>query len=179
MTPEEKVRYLREAAAVERCHTLPHHGSYSLGQHQHGCLMLLLALKPDASRALMVAVSVHDVPERWFGDVPYPAKAAMGFQTKMRLQHAEECVLESLGVRQVLTEEEKIWLEHVDKLELFLWTTDQLAMGNRNVEPMRGAIVDWFQAQTAAGYTPPEVRGFFMNHYSGRTPDNLPEEMKG
>jgi len=149
--PFQLARALREGGAVERCHTIPHHGSYTVGQHSYDALSLLLVLHPDPTLALVKAVLWHDVPERWTGDVPANAK-----WDNHRLAHAlavsEGKVFDALGLGPLfegLSEEECSWLHAVDRLELWLWCQDQLALGNSNVRVVQKNLAEWSGARSA------------------------------
>lgn len=87
--------------------------------HQGACVQLLLMLHPSPSVALIKAVAMHDVGERWVGDVPYPFKAA---EPVAAAAHAR---VESDARRRVhgrdplddITAEDAAWLSLVDRLE--------------------------------------------------------------
>ncbi len=133
----ERIIALREASNVERCHTVPHSGSYSVGKHSYDATCLLLVLHPNPSAALLRAVLLHDSGERWVGDLPAPAKWDNG---QLGILHAaiEQRALAHAGISSPeLSEEEINWLNGVDRFELWLWCHDQLHLGNQNVWPMK------------------------------------------
>ena len=119
--------YLLEAGNVERCHTTPHHGSYTVASHSWRMLTLLFKLHPSPGVDLIKAVQFHDVGERVYGDVP----AYCNDHGELE-QHIRRKVFVDVS----LDKEDQQWLYCLDKLELFLWCRDQIAMGNRNVEPI-------------------------------------------
>lgn len=169
MNPEELVRCLREAGAVERCHTLPHCGSYTVGQHSFDALSLLLVLHPAPSVALIKAVLWHDVAERWTGDVPAIAKWADPELAEL-LEASEERILRKLGVQppRELPVEDCMWLDAVDKLELWLWAKGQLRMGNQNGATVIKNLSPWFE-QNEVPY--PVIH--LMCHYEEERDDGL------
>jgi 5'-deoxynucleotidase YfbR-like HD superfamily hydrolase len=164
------VTMLREASRVERAHTLPHHGSYTNGQHQYDAVMLLFSLHPNPSMNLVKAVLTHDVGERWCGDIPAPAKWSDGEYAK-RSQQLEARCLKSLGYDIILTEEERMWLKAVDSIELLLWAKDQIAMGNMNATVVVGNLVKHFLTTKL----PKAAKEFVANHKWSRTSDRLPK----
>mgnify|MGYP000440970960 CR=1 FL=1 len=70
LTNQERVKFLREAADVQRLHVIRTIGEYSNGQHTFNMLAMLRLLWPDAPRHLIWAILEHDIPERVIGDVP-------------------------------------------------------------------------------------------------------------
>lgn len=163
MNRQLQVYATREGGAVERCHGTPHHGSYSVGLHTFNAVSLLLLLHPAPSLDLIKTVQWHDVAERWLGDVPSPAKSvAHGFVEPYA--QAEERVLYQLGLCRLgcdLPADDLNWLKAVDILELWLWTADQLLLGNRNVTRMRRSCEEVLDRYRAARTLPAEVAAFY------------------
>lgn len=131
----------REAGRVERCHTLPHHGSYTNGQHTHDATSLLFLLHPKPSLRLVRALHFHDVAERWVGDMPAPAKKIDDLG--QAVHRAEAAVMKQLGHDYKLTKNERRWLKAVDTVEFYLWCADQVAMGNQHVAINLATVVKW------------------------------------
>ncbi len=165
----ETIIKLREGSHVSRCHTLPHHGEYTVGKHSYDAVMLLMELHPNPTLRLVKAVLYHDLGERWCGDVPAPSKWSDGEISK-RLALLEKRCLEALGYGDKLTPEEVMWVNAVDKLELLLWSKDQLAFGNMNAASIIGNLISYFKRTTM----PKEVEDFMEDHCWTRTPDELP-----
>lgn len=160
----DKIRYLREAGNVRRCHIVPHLCEYTVGKHSYDAVVLLLTLCENPSPKLVKAVLFHDVAERWVGDMPSPAK---GFNESLGREYlaAEQEVWERLGLSGVLADltlSEREWLEAVDKLELWLWAHDQLALGNRHVETFISVLDLWFDDR---GSTVPQAVRIFRNEF--------------
>jgi 5'-deoxynucleotidase YfbR-like HD superfamily hydrolase len=144
MNSLELVQEYRTATKVERCHTIPHHGSYSIGQHSADALALLFAIKPTVSANLCKAMLMHDFAEQYLGDLPATAKWENP-KLKQVYEEAEEQALKSLCGDFDLTEEEAIWLRWADILEFFFWCLDQQRLGNMNVQqPLKNAA-GWIQ----------------------------------
>lgn len=157
----ERILAIREGGQTQRCHTIPHLGEYSVASHSYNALNLLLLLYPGDPRVeLIKAVQWHDVPERWTGDIPAPAKWASK-ELKGVLDTIEQQVLEKLGILdtfQELTEGELNWLSGVDLLELWLWSKEQIYLGNKNMVDMERRVHRLFEERDSK--TPQEIKDF-------------------
>lgn len=143
LTTIERVKFAREAGSVRRCHNQKIIGEYDVAQHVYGMICLLRVLHPSPSLQLVWACLSHDKPERWTGDIPRPAKQA-GVVDREKLEQTELNILRDTGFEYSLDEEEELWLTGLDILELYLWTLDQLSLGNSNAQKMRERIEKWF-----------------------------------
>tara|TARA_R110002153_G_scaffold132597_2_gene281645 strand:- start:14977 stop:15501 length:525 start_codon:yes stop_codon:yes gene_type:complete len=168
-----RIMMLREAAAVERAHTLPHHGSYSNGAHQYGCVMLYLELCPDPQFNTVRAILAHDLGERWCGDIPAPAKWSVRKDLRAELEELEERCIRRMGQEFKLCTLEAMWLKAVDCLDLWLWSHEQLAMGNRNAQAIVDNIEKFFRLKSDV--IPKNVVQFMTDYEWQRTPDEIPE----
>ena len=150
-----KIKFLREAAAVRRCHTIPIIGNYEVGSHTFNMLSMLRIIFPEASRSLIWAILEHDVPERLTGDIPSPVKW-FGLINRKELKVLEseilECVLGKDHEKDLSPEELKI-LVTLDIFELALFCRDQLMLGNRNLESMLSRIHN-FVKRNAGNFHP-------------------------
>jgi len=155
-----QVAATREAGTVRRAHIIPHHGVYNVAQHSYGAASLLLLLNPDPSIALVKAVLWHDVAERWMGDVPAPVKMRQPELAEM-IYDEEERILGALGLAQDLRTEEVLWLRAVDTLDLWLWSREEEALGNRAVIPIQRACEGILEEREKAGILPPSVSKFY------------------
>lgn len=157
----ERIKFLREAAAVRRCHTVPIIGEQVVGHHSFNMLAMLRILWPDAPVALIWAIVEHDMPERLTGDIPAPTKwfkiinkdhltlAEMDINTEL----FGEDIVQSLSLRELA------WLKGLDILELHLLCKDQIMLGNRNLEVMKERIERFVKRE--ATLFAPEVLDFF------------------
>lgn len=129
-----RIRMLREAGHVRRCHTTHVIGDhYNVAYHSWNAAVLLMMLHPDPSPDLIKAVLLHDVGERFVGDLPAPMKWEFP-AVKNEHGYVEKCIMnEMIGVILQLTDEDEEWLSSVDALEFFLYCADQLAMGNTHI----------------------------------------------
>lgn len=153
MNLSDRVRAVREAAAVERCHTVPHIRPYSNGDHTYGVCVLLRLLWPTEPHLVDFAL-FHDVPERWTGDVPSPVIAS---HPMLRGALAQEDTrissLLTLPCEHSLEGRDFDKFKACDRLELWLWTWEEEAMGNQMVLGVRRALDALFSQPG----TPPEV----------------------
>jgi 5'-deoxynucleotidase YfbR-like HD superfamily hydrolase len=166
----------REASHVERVHTIPHYGSYTVGQHCYDMLSLLFVLHDNPSVRLIKAIMFHDLAERWTGDIPAPAKHASN-EFHLDIIGLEERIKNSIDIfkdDEMLTKEEQNWLITLDKLELLLWAKDQVAMGNSNAAAVLGGVISFLNHWQM----PIRVVEFIKKHKWFRTSDQLPKEMK-
>lgn len=161
---------LRESSKVERAHTLPHHGSYTVGQHSFDMMTLAWALMPVVTRNVMLGIMFHDLPERWTGDMPAPMKESDGELGK-RLAMIEARIEATLGMKVELTNDERFWIKALDRTECFLWAHDQLNMGNQNAVAVIGNLAAWFMHNEV----PTPVANFIKSYRWTRTPDQLPK----
>ena len=128
----ERVRYLRWASQVERAHVHPHLLRYSIGQHTHDVVsILIIAWKATHGGTLpraelLVAAHVHDAAELVTGDCPSPIKDLMGD----RLRAIDRNVEKWLDCDVELSDEEINYLNAADRVELWLWCRDEAVRGN-------------------------------------------------
>lgn len=175
MDKQQKVRVAREAGHVERCHNTFHHGEYSDGLHSYHVVSLLLILHPSPRVELLKAALWHDMPERFLGDLPAPAK---WYNPELNREYlaAEEEVLAHFGepgLFEVLTVAEKQWLHACDRLELLLWCEDQLAAGNQHVKNIHGNVKAWFDSRIQNGLVPLEVASFLADYAWDRNIEDI------
>ena len=164
---------IREGSVVERCHTLPHHGSYSNGLHQYGCVMLYLQLHPEPQLNTVQAILAHDLGERWVGDNPAPAKWSMPKELQAELEGLENKCLSRMGQRFTLDTEEARWLKAVDCVDLWLWGKEQVAMGNQNAAIVVANLDKFFALKP--DLLPQPVVDFIADYQWTRTNDEIPE----
>lgn len=160
---------LREAAAVERSHNTRHQWGYSNGLHTHNMLSLLDLLYPgDPPYSLVRAILLHDVHERWLGDMPAPAKA---LDPELGTAYAAAAVLveEELGLEVPIPSNQAEWLHALDKLEFYMFCLDELNGGNNHLRPAATRMEDWFT--NADMPTPIAHFWLALNHYGWERTD--------
>jgi hypothetical protein len=164
----ESVVQSRSGGKVERCHGLPHHGTYSNAAHQWGVAMLMHYLWPDDFPRLALVCLSHDVPEAWVGDIPAPTCRYMP-GLKEGLNEAEGNINEDL----LLPAEHKLEaidyakLKCCDRLEFWLWCCEQELYGNLYAKEGRKEIERYFVEVPLL----PEAQELFMEM---RSMDLLP-----
>lgn len=146
LTLTERVIQTRLGGKVERCHGIPHQGSYSVAAHSWGVAMLLQALWPDDFERLVLHALAHDVHEAWVGDIPSPVmRYVPGLNAA--LGTLEDDVNNVLGLPQEgelsLSDLEKI--KTCDRLEFYLWSREQVAMGNAYAQEGLQEIERYFE----------------------------------
>lgn len=150
-TTTRKIKFMREAAAVRRCHTVPVIGETNVGLHSFNMLAMLRILWPDAPLILVWAIVEHDAPERLTGDIPAPPKW-FGVVNKQALSDIENDILiDTVGYDHgaALNKEELQWLHGLDIFELALFCRDQIMLGNRNLEVMLERIHKYVKRDAA------------------------------
>lgn len=146
----DRVKFVREASTVSRCHTVPHFGDYPVGLHSFNMLAMLRLLHPDPPIRLVWAILEHDVPERLTGDIPAPTKW-FKIVDRDQLVIAETAI--NIGVfgysaEASMTQEDEKWLKGLDILELYMWCRDQEMLGNKNVHTMANRINKFIKGNT-------------------------------
>ena len=164
------VSRMREASVVERAHTIRHIGSYTNGQHSFDMMTLAWILMPVVTRNVMLAIMFHDLPERWTGDMPSTAKESDGEFGK-RMAQIEARIESRMGWKVELHPDERVWVKALDKLELLLWSHDQLHMGNENALAIISRLAGWFQVNPV----PHPVVDFLEQYSWMRTSDDIPK----
>lgn len=130
---------------VERCHTIPHLGSYSNASHSWGVAMLMYYLWPDDFSRLAIYCLSHDIPEAWVGDIPAPVMWALP-ELKKALGAIEEDLAHEVGIpcETDLSPDDFAKLKACDRLELYIWCKEQWMLGNRYVADCMKALEDYF-----------------------------------
>jgi 5'-deoxynucleotidase YfbR-like HD superfamily hydrolase len=164
---------LREGGYTQRMHTVPVLGDTSVARHSWNMASLLWVLHPNPSQDLVWSVLFHDVPERWVGDTPSPAKYSINPALGKELKEAELKVEAALGLEFGLNEEERRWLKALDILEFVMYCDDQSALGNQNVKTGRANAMRTLDKP----WVPEEVQLFLLNYKWQRTNDIVPGEV--
>lgn len=167
MNQVQKVIAAREAAQVKRGHTYFSFQQDTVGVHSFNMLNLLFALHPEPSSNLIRAVLFHDIAERYAGDIPGPAKRASP-ELKKASQALEASVENALDMHVDLSEDERRWLKGVDKLEFYMWASEEAAMGNYQVAGKAEAMKEGLLSDPR---TPQAVKDFAMEYKPQVLPD--------
>lgn len=153
-----RVRQSRQGGRVERCHGIPHLGSYSNSSHQWGVAMLMWYLWPEHFPRLVLICLTHDVAEAWVGDIPSPTLRFIP-GIRERLEEIEARINTDLGLpaENALSPEDHEMLKACDRLELYLWCQDQAELGNKNAESVQRELEHYFTIKPL----PTRAREFF------------------
>lgn len=126
-----RIKAIREAGRVVRCHTSGRtHDDYNNAQHQYGVAILYAILWPGDHAGILASL-VHDVPERWMGDLPSPQ---LGKAKELRafLQEEEKLIAAALDLpsEHALDEQTHRRMKDADRLDLYLWALEEVRRGN-------------------------------------------------
>lgn len=125
----DQLKLLRSAARVSRMHIFTTHHQQSVGEHTFGVLSLLFFVIPEPTMAMVRGCLYHDAAEAMTGDVPAPTKwryPALG----EALAAAEQDIERSHGIEVSMTEHEKRVLAYCDLMELALYASEEVDIGN-------------------------------------------------
>lgn len=168
----DTLRARREGGMVERCHTMPHIGSYSVAAHSYGVAQIIRTFHSNPPLELIGAALDHDVAERWVGDTPATAKWLSPL-LRDALHTAEHKIQDRFGLDEALTQEERRWLKAADILELWLWAEEQVFMGNRCARNITLNIVE-FVGNRAMELFPEPLFDLWI-HWTARRLPEMPD----
>ena len=126
-----QVRTLFDGSAVRRFHTIQTVAENTVGQHSHGVAMFCMLFedgKPSA--ALLMKALTHDLAEQYTGDVPSPAKRALGIRQEFGV--VEEQLLSTVDFSIEVTEHEEVVLKLADCADGMLFCAKERMLGNRS-----------------------------------------------
>jgi hypothetical protein len=109
------------AGKVRRWHT---HATLqqTVADHSHGVALLLMKLCPEPTPNMIKYALLHDMGEWKSGDMPSSAKNWFGDQLLPVLDKLEEGGIYDVGFDlPELTEEERLWISVVDRIEAILF----------------------------------------------------------
>ena len=165
-----RIELARLGGGVERCHMVPHQGSYSNAAHSWGVALLMLQLFPEDFPRLAAYCITHDIPEAWVGDIPAHTKQrapaigqaleAMENQIFDRLQLPRESNLQG---------EDRAKLKACDALELYMWSHEQVRLGNHHAGEILVKLSSWFENNEHRPL-PPAAAAFYNRYKMMRGP---------
>ena len=122
----------RAGGKTERCHGIPHQGSYSVAAHSWGVALLMFQLWPEDFPRLAIYCLTHDNPEFWAGDIPSPTiRYVPGLKASLGSIEDDLNRQAGLPAEGDLPHEDYMKLKVCDWFEFFLWSREQILMGNR------------------------------------------------
>lgn len=126
-----QVRTLFDGSAVKRFHTIPTVTENTVGQHSHGVAMLCVLLEGGKpSSALLMKALTHDLAEQYTGDVPSPAKRALGIRKEFG--EVEEALLATVEFSIEVTPREEQVLKLADCADGMLFCARERMYGNKS-----------------------------------------------
>ena len=157
MELSERIRYIREAAQIERCHMWPKLRPYVNAAHTYGVCVILRLLWPD-ERHLVDFAMFHDVPERKTGDIASPTIARIpGLGDGLKGEERGVFAALQLPDEHALSAEDWAKLRSADSLDLWLWTFEEEPLGNQVVLSLREEMDASWDRKHAAGELPAGV----------------------
>lgn len=164
MLDHDKIIAIRAGGNVTRSHTFQYQGTYNVAIHSYNALSMLLVLHKTTppSLNLIKVVLWHDVHERWTGDLPTPVKWVLP-EIESVLKKVEQQIEKKLELfAEELTEEEQRWLKAIDILEFYIWTVEQVSLGNDSMKGKKNKVIDFINGKFPT--FPIEVITYWKNH---------------
>lgn len=124
----KRLRLLRVAQRVIRCHSTPTLHRQSVGEHTFGVLNIIYSTVYDPSPGLVRAALWHDAAEAVTGDIPGMHKAAFGAS----LVALEATVEDGYAISVGLLPEDKMILKYADLMELAMFALEEADMGHKS-----------------------------------------------
>ena len=136
-----RIGFIYAGGAVKRFHTLPMLKEDTVAQHSFGVAWFCYLLSDGLPSAnLLMAALSHDLAEQSTGDIPAPAKRALGI--KAQFDKYEDTIMEEAGFHQfVLTTEEVRTMKMADCMDGAMRCLYEFKMGNHfTMVPMQRFI---------------------------------------
>lgn len=128
-----RLRFIQNGGSVRRFHTVRTIEPNTVAEHSFGVAWLVWVLTDGQARSrLLMACLAHDLAEQEVGDVPAPAKRALGIGVD--INELEERILATNGLNYTLTTEEQRTLKLADCLDGMLYCTQERKQGNKFVD---------------------------------------------
>lgn len=139
--PFARLKLLRNAATVKRCHTVVVSRQQNVGEHSFSVLAILDFIEPLCSKELWRAALHHDALEAITGDIPATAKwrypelseALKGIEKHLNLEYDLEHQLSS---------DEADALKYADSMELILYSLEEMRLGNHEGASIASRVFD-------------------------------------
>ena len=134
MSISKQLAFIRNGYAVNRYHQRHTAVRETVAAHSAGVAMFLILMNDNLpSSALLAAALVHDIPEGVTGDIPSPAKRAMGAAAKSELEKLEDDLLTDHRIYfdHALTPDESRQLKLADCFDGLMFCIEELRRGNR------------------------------------------------
>lgn len=124
----ELLDYLYSSGGTRRYHNRPKLNQ-NVKEHSWGVAVIIIALHPNPSPALLKAATLHDCSEKVFGDFLSPAKIAFPELRELDKKCNKlfwDDIYGNFGIDYPkLTDEEQLWLDFADMHECYLFAKEE------------------------------------------------------
>lgn len=131
----KQLDFIIAAGETKRFHTWPVLRTQNIAEHSWQVTMLAYLMygqdEPGITPVFLMALLAHDAAECVAGDVPSPAKRAMGIREVYNAFEQEALSKVALDFEQFLSDEEKRRLKLVDSMSGALYCIREREMGNK------------------------------------------------
>lgn len=133
MNNSERLAAIYTSGNTRRWHAEDIIGEQRVSSHTWGMTAIVLILHPDPSADLLRAITFHDAPEVFSGDIPFFARKAHEGLAAGDREIGDRWFDAMLpgGDPRTLTDEEKWWLSFADAAEAYFFVQHQVALGNQ------------------------------------------------
>lgn len=149
----KRLKLLRNAARVLRCHNARSLYQQSVGEHTFGVMAVLATVYPEAPARLWKAALFHDAAESVTGDVPAPTKHRFK-SLEEALREVEDIVRVDYALEAPLNTHERCVLKYCDYMELALFAIEECDSGNRHMASMARNALNGIASRRLTDVTP-------------------------
>ena len=160
------IEFIWAGGYTERYHTTHTILRDTVGHHSFNVAAIIMTVWPDASAKLLRAALLHDVAEHKTGDMPAPAKRAMGIREVFSDYEQEAMAYAGVSYPE-LTPEEEWALKYADALDGMRFCVQERAMGNRLIDPVYYNFRDYVEELLLKQPHPPVRAVQLFNHMKG------------
>ena len=142
--------FVYNGGSVKRFHTVSTIVQDTDARHSYGVAWLIWMLSDGlATGRLLMAGLAHDLAEQQVGDVPSPAKRALGIGKG--LDDLEDAILGKNGVLFALSEAEARILKLADCFDGMLFCIQERFLGNKNTDIVFRRYTDYVMSMDLSG----------------------------
>ena len=132
-----------DAGRVKRFHTKQTLQEQNIADHSWGVVQLLLHFWPNSRKEVMIAALDHDLPELITGDIPGGLKRDHPEISQLFDKLDQEYLKTEFYREEIKLEEyEKIRLKFVDLMELFIFSSREIELGNKRFGLLKASVLD-------------------------------------
>lgn len=135
MMRSANIEFIYRGALTKRFHTIPTLRVQNVGEHSFGVAWLCEWLTGGtASKDLIMAALAHDLAEHITGDIPAPAKRAMGIRELVSNREAVLLRSNNINYEDRLSEPELGVLKMADALDGMIYCLREVQLGNSTMK---------------------------------------------